>query len=146
MKKNKKKPKKKVLIICIATFLIILLISVAFYFLKKQEESLKKDIKKHYNKYVITTKKTSLYDKSNKKVGTINKDFELELAKNTNSKYYKIKDTPYYIYYEDTKILKTISKSEKTDEYIVFNKNIKTDKKARKYWYFNIFSIFLFRL
>jgi len=133
MKKNKKKPKKKVLIICIATFLIILLISVAFYFLKKQEESLKKDIKKHYNKYVITTKKTSLYDKSNKKVGTINKDFELELAKNTNSKYYKIKDTPYYIYYEDTKILKTISKSEKTDEYIVFNKNIKTDKKVALY-------------
>ncbi len=129
MKKRIKNNKKRLIIVI--AIIIIVSILLTFFLIKRHKENLIKDIKKHYNKYVITTTNTSLYDKNNKKIGTINKEYELELAKNNNTKYYKIKNTPYYIFYKDTKKIKNIKKEK--NKYLVFNKNIKSSKKVVLY-------------
>lgn len=96
-----------------------------------------KDVKKYYNQYVITTKKTNLYDKNKKKIGTISKDFPLELKKintdNIKSKYLQIKDTPYYISFLDLKKSKKKKESRDNINYLVFNQNIKTSRNISLY-------------
>jgi len=129
-KKVKRKPKKIVIIITIL-IIILLGISVGLYLYKYFNDKLIDDIKSHYNQYVITTKETSLYDKHNNIVGTISKDFNLELKKNKDAKnkYFNIKDTSYYIYYQDVKKIKKYSKEQLNTNYLPLNKNIKTTKK-----------------
>ena len=132
-KKNKKKKIriKKLTIIILVTILLLITSSIVLYL---YNQKMIKEINNHYNKYTITTKKTTLYDKNNHKLGTISKDFSLELSKpkitNFTNKYFNIKDTDYYIYYEDLKKAKKLNESELDTNYLVFNKNINTTHKT----------------
>ena len=119
MKKKKKgryKIKKKVigLILFIVIAIIIIILSNYNAIVK---------INNHYNKYVKTTKNTKLYDKNLKEIGTITKSFPLELDSKKNN-YFKIKNTSYYIYYEDVKKDKKIKNTDQKDYYIELNKTI----------------------
>ncbi|MBR2712580.1 MAG: polysaccharide deacetylase family protein [Bacilli bacterium] len=73
--------------------------------------------KKYYSEYVLVSKNTNLYDSKNKSVGTIYKNSYLELDKYNNKKYFKIKDSDYYVYYKD--INKTKKKDINIKEYYV---------------------------
>ena len=123
MKKNYHK-----ILLIIAIVLIILSIILILYKNYTEKEKIK-DIKKHYNQTVKTIKKTNLYNKNNKVIGKITKNFELNLEKATikskEDEYFKIKDTNYYIYYKDIKKIKKIDIETSNKNYLEFNKNIK---------------------
>lgn len=127
--------KKKKVLIPLSIVAIILVILIVACSILTYNKKLRLNIKNHYNKYITTTKKTTLYDKNNKKVGSISKDFKLtiEKPKDYTNKYFKIKDTNYYVYYKDTKIIKNLDTTSKKENYLVFNKNIKTKKKTTLY-------------
>ena len=132
-KKTKKKIKlkiKKPFIIIPIVIVIIIISIIGLYFYNKNTI---KNINNHYNKYIITTKKTNLYDKNKRKIGTINKDYILEIEKPKNislfNKYYKITNTDYYISYKNTKKSKDINRSTSSN-YLVLNKNIKTNRRT----------------
>lgn len=135
MKKKKLNLKRKKVLIPVSIFIIILIVSITIYSIITYNKVLKLDIRNHYNKYLITTQKTNLYDKNNKIIGSISKDFKLTMT-NVNdfsNKYFKIKDTDYYIYYKDLKKIKNIDKTSKNENHLVFNKNIKTKDKIILY-------------
>ena len=119
MKKEKKKKykikKKSIGLISFIIFALGLIILSNYNALLK--------INSHYNKYVKTTKNTKLYDKNLKEIGTITKSFPLELDPKKNN-YFKIKNTSYYIYYEDVKKDKKINPTNQNDYYIELNKTI----------------------
>jgi len=130
--KEKKKIKKKPLIILTIILIILVTLGCLGYYIISQNN--KKEISKHYSQYVVTTKKTDLFDKNNKKIGTVEKEVNLELEnKIVNKEYYKIKDTEYYLYYKDMK------KSNKPDEikinenYLIYNYNVETKDKTTLY-------------
>ena len=104
-----KKKKKVIIIVCIILFFVLCAILGYLYFKK----TLINDIKSHYNVKVITNKKAMLYDKNNKKIGSVSKNFEFELEnKKAFSKsdiYFKVKDEDYYLYYKDVKKVKDIT-------------------------------------
>ena len=137
MKKRKKriKVKKKKVLIFFIIFFIILTISITFYSVMTYYKNLQRDINNHYNKYLITTKNTILYDKNKKKVGKIYKNLKvsIEKRKDENEKYFKIKNTDYYIYYKDTKKIDMLEKDSKNEHYLIFNKNIETHQKVSLY-------------
>ena len=129
MKKKKKKDNKKKIIIIVLFISIIVAIGLFIGYRIINKNTLK-EIKLNYNKYVITTSKTKLYDKNKKIIGTISKGYKLELDNINNlslkNKLFKIKNTDNYISYEG---LKKTDSIKKTDiNYIVFNKNIKSNK------------------
>ena len=92
------------------------------------------DTKKHYNIYV-TVEKGNLYCKKDSQYeicGNLkNIDVPLLATNNFRQKYFQIKDTEYYLFYEDMKPI------EKLDviipNYIAFNKNIHTKKSTQLY-------------
>ncbi len=128
-----KKKKKVIIIVCIILFFVLCAILGYLYFKK----TLINDIKSHYNVKVITNKKAMLYDKNNKKIGSVSKNFEFELEnKKAFSKsdiYFKVKDEDYYLYYKDVKKVKDITIDELSINYLMIGKKIKTDKKTVLY-------------
>ncbi|MBQ2639538.1 MAG: polysaccharide deacetylase family protein [Bacilli bacterium] len=132
------KKKTNVLLIFIALILIIL---GSFFALKDSDTNNKKDlinnIKSHYNKYVITSKDTKLYNNKYKSIGIVHKNKKLILDSikiNKNTKYFKIKDTDNYIKYSDVEKYKhKINIDNRYKKYIVFNENITTNKKVKLY-------------
>ena len=108
---------------------------------KKKEETKKivQTIKTYYNDYVITTKKTKLYKKENRKFkeyGKIGKDVKLKLKKEkitSSTKYFLIDGLNLYIEYSFLKKEKEFSLSDRYKKYIPFNKNIKTSGKTSFY-------------
>ncbi len=115
-KKKKYKIKKKAIgLIPFAIFAIGLIV------LSNYNAQLK--INSHYNQFVKTTKNTKLYNKNLKEIGSIIKDFPLELDSKKEN-YFKIKNTPYYIYYEDVKKDKRSDEKALNDYYIDLNKKI----------------------
>ena len=129
-KKHKKKSKKPIIIILI--ILLIAIFSAGGYIL--YINLLTNNIKNTYSEFVKTIKNTNIYDKNNNKIGTITKNITLELNRikniDQNNKYFEIKDTKYKIYYKDVEKAKN-SADERTKNYLVFNKNIKTNKKVK---------------
>ena len=126
MKKKKRiKVKKKVLTLIIPIFILGI---IAFLeIIKYQERQTIKKINNNFHPHVITTKKINLYNKNKKIIGTISKNYSLEIEK-TNNKYFKIKNTNYYI--SSKNIKKSNNKKEPINyNYLVFNENIKTNKK-----------------
>lgn len=104
------------------------------------------NIKKYYNGYVLVTKDTKLYDSKKKNIGTIYKGSYLELDKFNGDKYFKIKNSDYYVYYESIKSTKkkennikeyyvTIGKSitlkDNTELYLDNKVNIKLNKSSK---------------
>lgn len=125
----RKRKKKKILILVISILIIIVLgIFTYQYFSNK----LIIDIKKHYSKFATTIDKVNIYDKNKKNIGTISKGFDLELEKDKNPKkrYFKIKDTPYYIFYKDIKKIDSYKKGQINNHYLPLNKNIEITKKV----------------
>ena len=129
MKKSKKKLriKKKGIIFIIIIFIIVIFGAIS------TEKLLENNRLKHFNKHVVTTKKTNLYDKNNNPCGTINKDTQIELSNKNNSKYFNIKNTNYYVYYKDVKKTTKQEKVKNENYYLPLNKLIKSKKKVTLY-------------
>ena len=132
-KKNKKiklKHKKIVLPIFVGVLLLIGIgVFVGYTLNNRNAEKL---IKQNYNKYVITTGNARLYDNNKKEIGIIYKGYKLELEEIKNltskNKYFKIKDTDNYIGYNNIKKTKEFKKTDNVSNYVVFNKNVKSNK------------------
>ncbi len=142
MKKEKVKKlkiRKEVIICTIICFILILFSGTIFVYKNLSEKKTLQNIKSHYNTYAITNKESKIYKKSKDKYvkyGKISKDFELVLEKTTiqttNQQYFKVKDEDYYVYYKDIdKKDKEATKNEIPNNYLVFNKNLKTKKTTR---------------
>lgn len=128
---------KKILII-----IICLLIGIAsfwgynYYKSKKADEFNKNtisNIKNKFNEIVEVTENTDLYELVNKKfikMGKISKGNTLELQEEQYSektKYFKIKDSNYYLSYNDIKKVDSIpTVNNRYKIYLPFNENIKT--------------------
>ena len=122
---------KKILII----FPILLVITILLTYYLKTTHTIK-EIKNKYNEYVLTNKETNLYDAQKNIIGRIDENIYLELENkkitSKKDKYFKIKETDYYIYYND------INKTEKQetnikDYYVEIGKKIKTNNPAELY-------------
>ena len=114
---------KKFILNISISLLIVLLLVVSYYLYDNEKnkeifinnKKILTDINKHYNKYVITTKKSNIYKKINGKyisIGTINSGEKLTLKDTIiklSTRYIKIDNTNYYIYYKDV---------EKIDEFV----------------------------
>ena len=128
-KKKKVKLKHKKIIIVILFIVFLLIGGLSYYLYDLNQKNTEKLIKRNYNKYVITTKKINLYDKNKKVIGTIDKDYKLELEEIKNlsikNKYFKINNTDNYIGYKDIKKTKEFKNEINIGNYVIFNKNIK---------------------
>ena len=135
-KKNQPKKKLKKLPIIIIVISLILILGSIGYYIYYYKTTLK-DISSHYNTFVITTKKTNIYDKNNKKIGTIEKNTNIELTKvkidNINTKYFNIKDTNYYINYKNIKKSKKQEPPKINEKYLILNYNVTTKNKTELY-------------
>ena len=131
--------KKHILIIIFVLILVLILTILLFFFKNVQEKKLReqqelqiKEVKKHYNDFVITNKEAKLYkleDKEYKEHGVINKNVKLTLEKTDidyDTKYFYIKDLDLFIKYEDVEKSEKYEKSDRYKNYIFFNNNIKT--------------------
>ena len=95
-KKKKTKIKKSGLIVLIVLFLIIIGGLVTLKVLNDQKQ---KEIKGYFNKTVSLKKNSNIYYNS-KKIGTNLESIKLELE-SIKGKYFKVKNTNYYVYYKD---------------------------------------------
>ena len=129
MSKKKVRLKKKALIFIIL-FVVVICGGVFTVFKLKKDKEIKL-VKGYYFDTVYTSKNTKLYSKRKSSIGTIEKDVSLNLD-GISGKYFKIKDTEYYVYYNSVKENKDKKDNKEVDNgnYVPFNKNIKTDKKV----------------
>lgn len=127
-KKKKTKIKKSGLIVLIVLFLIIIGGLVTLKILNDQKQN---EIKKYFSKTVTLKKKSNIYYKNNK-IGKNLEEIKLDLEK-INGQYFKVKNTDYYVYYKDVKKDKETKEENKTSNYVLFNKNIKSNKKLDLY-------------
>lgn len=131
-KKNKSKNKKLVIIILVLSVLVLI---TSFLIVKYLENRKISDIKKSYSRYALVENK-SFYDKNKNIIGR-GYNIEIELIRpkkiTTKSDYFKVKDKDYYVYYEDIKKINNINKDTLNDNYVIFNKNIKTNKNVTLY-------------
>lgn len=136
MEKRKKNIKKGFIVSLVAIIIILIGIS-SILFIKFQNKNTLRRLKDNYNKYVITSSKTKLYNKNKKSIGYISKNFKLELddIKNLSvkNKYFKVKNTDYYILYKDVKKTNRFENTNNNDNYIVFNKNVSAKKSIKLY-------------
>lgn len=137
-KVKKRKIRKGIIISIIICFILILFSGTIFIYKDLSKKNYLKNIKSHYNTYVTTNKEGKIYKKSKGKYikyGKISKNFDLTLEKvtikNTNQQYFKVKDEDYYVYYKDISKNKNGNKNEMPNNYLVFNKNIKTKKTTK---------------
>lgn len=117
----------------------ILLLFIFSYYKRQMENKLKNeqlllhDIKSHYHSSVTTKKECFLYHLENnhyQKIGRITKGVELSLDKikqDSKNKYFKIKDTDYYIYYENVEKISSFTKTNsRFQNYLYFDESLKT--------------------
>lgn len=137
-----------ILIVILLLISIIIGISIILYINYKKEEELKKEqerlnyiekIKINYNKYVITTKETKLYNSKKEEIGKINNEVKIELKEkkieDVDDNYFELElFENHYIYFEDVKPIETLDeKYNYYKNYIVFNENCVTDNKTKFY-------------
>ena len=84
----------------------------------------KNEIKANYSTYVMVKKNSNIYNSNFKKIGKVLNDISIELD-GINDKYFKIKNTSYYVSYKDC-IKSSKNEIVNTYEYERFNKNVKT--------------------
>ena len=98
--------------------------------LRKYRDSLN-EFKNHYGDVVKTNEESSLYIRKNndyKKIGTVSENVFFELDDiNLDTKYFKIKDTDYYLYYDSVLPSELIKNDNRYKNYIPFNENIITN-------------------
>lgn len=148
-KQRKRHKKKRSLTISILLILIIAIggIYVVYDMKQKEIETEHKNhiaqIQKHYNKFVITNKLTSLYEKENDKyvpTSKIQKDEMLTLEEKEDftytDEYFKVTtfDKEYFVNYKDIdKLDNPVEYTSRYKNYIPFNKNIITIENAKLY-------------
>ncbi len=138
--------KNTILNITISVLIVLLLILSYYYYDNEQKretlinnKKLLTSINKHYNKYVITSKKSNLYKKINGKykvIGSISKDKKLildDIKIKLNTRYLKISNSNYYIYYKNVDETSYFEKDNRYSNYIYFNEKIKTKDKFSLY-------------
>lgn len=138
--------KKKVVFIFLSIILLLISILAITYIINQQnkkeeiakQEKIEKerqnkvdDINKHYGNFVITNKKTNLYDEQYKQIGSIDQGYELKLS-NINityeTEYFLIDELNYYVKYQDVDKIENLSeKNTRYKKYILFNENIVTN-------------------
>ena len=127
-KKKKRKLKKSGLIILIILFILII---GSLLTLKILHDKDAKEVKSYFSKTITLKKKSNIYYK-NKKIGKNLEEIKLDLE-SIKGKYFKVKDTDYYVYYKDVKKDKSNDSKEVTSNYVLFNKNIKSNNKVTLY-------------
>lgn len=131
IKKDKSK-KRVIIIISIIIFVILIAVLGVFLYLKYEDNKLLNNIKEHYGNSIEVINDTKLYNKSGKVVGKVYEGMTFNLdkksIKSSKEKYFKVKATDYYIFYEDVKRTKDSTNEIVNSKYIVFNKNINLEK------------------
>ena len=134
-----KKRNKKILLLIVMLFVLMIMILIYFIIKDKninlenlkKEQQLIEEITNHYNEYVITNKKTDIYNAKEEIIGKINSNIELSLVEteiNKNTKYFSLKDfEDSYIKYQDVDKIDSLSEVDsRYKNYILFNENIIT--------------------
>ena len=126
-------------------FIIIVVIIIGILGVVSYREYNKKklidDIKKHYALNITVVENSDLYIKNDNKyisIGKVKQNVSLELNNiidiDENTKYFRIKNTDYYLYYEDCMQLNdSIIEYEIPLNYLFFNKNVVTNKNTVLY-------------
>lgn len=130
MEENKKKKTKLKKTSVIVILILLLMISIGVIVLTVLHNQKEKEIKGYFYKTVSLNKSSNIYY-NNKKIGTNLEKIKLNLE-SIKGEYFKIKDTNYYVYYKDVAKDKFEEKNISSN-YVLFNKNIKTNKKIDLY-------------
>lgn len=123
---------------------LVIIVGITFVILKygsKNGEDIKSvdltsEIKANYNEFVKSNKEAKLYRLNKNEYeesGMVSKDIVLHLDEFTNNKYYKLKNMDYYINYLDVVISEKEEVDNRYQDYIVWNKNIKTKNPVKLY-------------
>lgn len=106
-KKKKVHNKNKYIFIIMLIALIMLIVSGVVLYVNYCDEKLLTNIKKHYGNQVIMVNDAKLYDHNEKVIGKVSKGFTFILdnkkINKSSEQYFKVKNTNYYIYYNDVK-------------------------------------------
>ena len=136
-KKKKVKMKKKIIIIPIVLVLLIVLGVGSYFGYKYYEKDTVRKIKKAYHEKVLTKNNAKLYNKNNKVIGTISKNYSLELESikkiSLKNKRLKIKDSNYYISFKDIKENKSKEKVSEDSYYLPLEKALKSNSEVKLY-------------
>lgn len=138
--------RKKIIFSIVSLIFIFIFLGISSYN-KKQlfDKKLKEEItisiiNKKYSENVITLKDCNLYKKENNKyikAGKVFKNVNLKLEKTiitSKSKYFKIDDSNYYIYYKNiTKTKNNFIKDNRYNNYLYFDENLVTNKNYSLY-------------
>lgn len=128
-KKKKRKLKKKALLLIMIVLVVIL--GILLVILKVLHDKEVKEVKSYYSKTITLKKKSNIYYK-NKSIGKNLEELKLDLD-TIKGKYFKVKNTDYYVYYKDVKKEKENKSKEVNTNYVLLNKNIKSNKKTTLY-------------
>ena len=108
-------------------FLFFIILAIVLFFYIKQVNFIK-NVKKSFNKYVITNKDTNIYDSYHSIIGNVSDGVYFELddmeIKTKNDTYFKIRDYDYYLYYSD--LSKTNKIGNDSNNYVDLGKRITT--------------------
>ena len=125
------KNKKIYILVFIVVVLVALICSGVLLYSDYCDKNLLKNIKEHYSTKVVTVRNSKLYNSDHKVIGNVSKGFSFILddinINDSSIQYFKVKDTDYYVYYNDIKkSFKTYDKF--VNKYLVFNKNVVSKK------------------
>ena len=131
-KKKKVHNKNKYIFIIMLIALIMLIVSGVVLYVNYCDEKLLTNIKKHYGNQVIMVNDAKLYDHNEKVIGKVSKGFTFILdnkkINKSSEQYFKVKNTNYYIYYNDVKKVDKKMEDNFSNKYLVFNKNVVSKK------------------
>ncbi len=126
MKKGKKKIKWFFIIFCVVA-IIFGISSFAYIKMKeKKEQDHIQEIKDHYQEKMMVLKDTDLLTIDHEEIQKAGKVYQGEMVEleEIQNDYYKIKDTPYYIYYQDVgEKLNENPTEEQEKPYLFWNEN-----------------------
>ena len=126
--------KKKIYIFIIVVLVVLLSVGGYFAYKKIQNNNLLKEINSHYDKHIIVSKNSKLFDKDKNVIGKVNEDIAFVLndyvIDDISKQYFNVANTKFYVYYDDVKPIKTINDETINDNYLTFNQNIETDDKT----------------
>ena len=110
----------------------MLIVSGVVLYVNYCDEKLLTNIKKHYGNQVIMVNDAKLYDHNEKVIGKVSKGFTFILdnkkINKSSEQYFKVKNTNYYIYYNDVKKVDKKMEDNFSNKYLVFNKNVVSKK------------------
>lgn len=140
------KKKKGIIILLLVVFILILIVVGTILFINHEKELEEQQrleyvekIKNSYNKYVVTTKETKLYNSKKEEVGKINSGVKISLKEkeinDIKDDYFELElFEDHYVFFEDIEPTEEIEQSDNYyKNYIVFNENCVTENKTKFY-------------